>query len=129
MPTPDKTKLVDASEVTKNLTDVIRAFPAVADALVKQIALAIMAEAQRRAPKDRGDLRGSAVLRPQPDGSYIIAFTEPYAAAQHEHTEYHHDVGEAKYLEHALFAIGLGQMPREIAEKLVDELNRQVGHG
>jgi hypothetical protein len=49
-----------------------------------------------------------------------------YAAAQHEHTEWHHDVGEAKYIEKPLMVFGMGDMPRTIAQKLLAELGRHI---
>ena len=32
----------------------------------------------------------------------VLGFSELYAAVQHEHTEFHHETGEAKYLEKAI---------------------------
>lgn len=118
----DKFKFVDSSEVSGNITRIIRDMPALADMLLKQVALAIKAEAQRLAPIDTGDLRGSAVLDTSVPGEVTIAFTAPYAAAQHEHIEYHHDQGQAKYLEQPFLQIGLGDMPKELAERLLREL-------
>jgi hypothetical protein len=87
-------------------------------------------EAQRRAPKDEGTLRGSvavvlivngtryegagakaqarrAVTEAALNGSPIrmdaeVSFNTVYAARQHEELGWHHDEGEAKYLERPL---------------------------
>lgn len=125
---PDTTKYVDASEPLRNIAEIARMFPLVAEKLLAQIAHKILAWAKEHAPFKTGDLRGSGKVIPVPGGGFVIAFTAPHAAAQHEHTEYHHNVGEAKYLEHALFTIGLGPMPQELAQKLLDELNRGINH-
>lgn len=76
----------------------------------------IAGKASARAPVDKGDLRGSVVVRanhrhgPAVDASNLyslndayVVFEAPYAAAQHEHVEYNHPRGgEAKYLEKTL---------------------------
>lgn len=81
-------------------------------------------ESQNKAPVELGDLRGS--LSVEIDGSQYaqgikgggisvkgdipdnalsgsVSYNTPYAAAQHEHTEYNHPLGgQAKYLESVL---------------------------
>ncbi len=63
-----------------------------------------------KAPVDQGDLRGSSFVQQaaesQSNPTAILVFDEPYAAAQHEHTEYQHTsgangepAGEAKYVQ------------------------------
>jgi hypothetical protein len=55
-------------------------------------------KAQELAPKDKGDLRGSAFG--EVEGlDCVVGFTEPYAMEQHENMSFHHTDGEAKYLE------------------------------
>lgn len=84
-------------------------------------------EAQRRAPKDEGTLRASVAVvlivngaRFEGDGAYPaaktaaaaaaragapvvlgaeVSFNTVYAARQHEELDWHHEEGEAKYLE------------------------------
>lgn len=59
-------------------------------------------EAQRRAPVETGDLRGS--MEVHIDGTVgSVSFNTPYAATQHEHTEFDHPHGgQAKFLESVL---------------------------
>lgn len=77
---------------------------------LKKTLMDLTGEAQRRAPKgpprmrngqqyNGGDLRASGhweILGP--DHGRVV-FDVPYAAVQHEHMEYRHTDGEAKYLE------------------------------
>lgn len=67
----------------------------------------VMADASDNAPLDQGDLRRSVVIDEpiSEDGftSIRAGFNVPYAAPQHEHTEYVHPKGgEAKFLENSL---------------------------
>jgi len=53
-------------------------------------------------PRDRGDLAGSGRVE-GPDGNDEVTLSfggaaAPYALVQHERLDYHHDVGEARYL-------------------------------
>lgn len=70
----------------------------------------LRAQSVAKAPVDLGDLKASASVElateAQPDPTAVLVFDEPYAAAQHEHTEYHHTpgahgepAGQAKYVE------------------------------
>lgn len=53
-------------------------------------------------PVDTGALRASGrAVGPRPDDSVLLGFggtAVPYALVQHERLDYHHDVGEARYL-------------------------------
>lgn len=67
-------------------------------------------KAQREAPKDTGALRASAQWQVDGKASFIassraydsielkISFNIPYAAVQHERTDFDHRAGKAKYL-------------------------------
>ena len=93
------------------------------------IAFDLLGEAMRRAPKETGHLRGSGIAKVNDekvahtegkgditkDKDFIglvakainevvgeVAFNTPYAAIQHEEMGFHHDDGEAKYLERPL---------------------------
>ncbi|MBM4514612.1 hypothetical protein GS445_03110 [Rhodococcus hoagii] len=60
-------------------------------------------EAIERCPKETGELRNSA--RTAVEGlEAAVGFDTPYATVQHESLGYHHQDGEAKYLENALLA-------------------------
>ncbi|UOQ58098.1 minor capsid protein [Leucobacter allii] len=56
------------------------------------------------APKDQGDLRGSAQVTPATPGNLEahVSYDTPYAARQHEELDWRHDDGQAKYLEQPL---------------------------
>lgn len=66
---------------------------------LKIITLDLQGKAQKLAPVDTGDLKGSAFA--EIDGlNGTVGFTEPYALRQHEEVGYRHPKGgEAKYLE------------------------------
>jgi hypothetical protein len=60
-------------------------------------------EAIQRAPLETGELRNSAGTAS--DGlEAAVYFDTPYAVIQHEAVGYHHQDGEAKYLENAVTA-------------------------
>lgn len=52
-------------------------------------------------PKDEGDLRSSIQVDPATDGTLraSLGSDSPYAVPQHEHLEYRHELGQAKFLE------------------------------
>ena len=95
---------------------------------LKKIALDLAGQAAQRAPLELGDLRGSF----SPDegiddtevnqgrirvGSYL-----PYALVQHENLSYHHDEGEAKYLERPALE-RLSMYKRMVGQSLRIEVN------
>lgn len=66
----------------------------------------IAEEASELAPVDTEQLKYSYDIEPYGDGGYKVTFNAynpkdgyNYAAIQHENLEYHHDIGQAKYLE------------------------------
>lgn len=90
----------------------------------------MLGDAQGRVPVDTGNLRASGFVvtttlqnlgesaRPTAEATAMVTRTEtevtavvgfggpsaPYALVQHERTDFHHTVGEAKYLENAVKA-------------------------
>lgn len=56
------------------------------------------------APVDRGPLRESAQVTEATASSLTahVSYDTPYAARQHEELDYHHEDGQAKYLEQPL---------------------------
>lgn len=66
---------------------------------LQKITLDLQGKAQRLAPVDTGDLRGSAFAEVDNlDGT--VGFTEPYSLSQHENVGFKHPKGgESKYLE------------------------------
>lgn len=106
-----KVKVKGLSKVLANIKKASRRVDAAALSAVYVAGNVIMTEAKRRAPLDRGDLRGSGyVTLPQKLGDKVrseVGFGGPaaaYAVIQHERTEFRHDIGEAKYLERAIAA-------------------------
>ena len=108
------------------INELLRAYPKeahdAAERQLKKAALDLQGKAQKIAPKDLADLRGSAyshvsgkmIKAPSADSEpgserfpvlvsadleAIIGFTEPYALIQHESLNFQHTDGEAKYLE------------------------------
>lgn len=80
-----------------------------AEAALYQGGSIIMTEAKKRAPLDVGTLRNSGyVTLPQREGDDVfveVGFggaAKAYAVKQHEELSYHHEIGEAKYLENAI---------------------------
>lgn len=80
----------------------------------------IMADSREHyVPVDLAILKGSGHVRlPEVDGgevSVVLAYggpAEAYAIVQHENLDYHHTVGEAKYLEKPLMAAQAGMLER-----------------
>lgn len=60
-------------------------------------------EAVQRAPLENGELRNSAGTAAE-DLEAVVYFDTPYAVRQHEEVGYHHQDGQAKYLENAVVA-------------------------
>lgn len=79
----------------------------------------IKADAVDRAPKDTGYLRNTGET--DQDGlAASIYFEGPYAVRQHEELDWHHQDGEAKYLENAVID------NREEAGAIIAEAIRQA---
>jgi hypothetical protein len=74
-----------------------------ANAFMDRFAGALLGEAQRIVPLEEGTLGASGDIRVDhvPGGrDWIVYFSTPYAARQHEELEWHHMPGrQAKYLE------------------------------
>lgn len=89
----------------------------------------VLGDASRRAPVDEGTLRAShgRDTDRRPDGATVTGyFATPYAAAQHEHVEWHHPKGGGpKYLEGAL-KDRVNDYPRGLA-RAVAAINRRFG--
>lgn len=71
------------------------------------------------APIDRGPLRASAQVTPATRGNLTahVSYDTPYAARQHEELDWHHDEGQAKYLEQPLND-SAGKIQQAIANRL-----------
>lgn len=90
---------------------------------LQKITLDLQGKAQRLAPIDLGDLRGSAFA--EVDGlDGVVGFTEPYALRVHEGVGFRHPKGgEAKYLETPYkenadkYADAIGKAAKKAVEK------------
>lgn len=91
---------------------------------LREVLIYVAKESQKKAPVEFGDLRGSVLVEmdntviaegnegggltvtgetPENAVSGSVSYNTPYAANQHEHTEYDHPLGgQAKYLESVL---------------------------
>ena len=91
---------------------------------LREALIYVAKESQKKAPVEFGDLRGSVLVEmdntviaegnesggltvtgdiPENAVSGSVSYNTPYAANQHEHTEYDHPLGgQAKYLESVL---------------------------
>jgi hypothetical protein len=111
------------------LGDPARVGRAVGAALYQE-AERVMADSKEHfVPVDLGELRASGHVRePQVSGakaSVQMGFggpAAPYALRQHEELGYHHEVGEAKYLEKPLLAATDG-----LAARLGARIRRELG--
>lgn len=102
----DSEYLKGIREVTAKLSAALEKLPDLSAEKLMAMGLDIQSQAQKLVPNDTGDLEGSAVTKLENEGdspSVTIGFYTPYAANQHEHTEYEHKDGrKAKYLEKPL---------------------------
>lgn len=86
----------DFAKVRKNVSEAV-----VAE--VRAVTEDLFWESVAIAPQDKGDLRASAQTKYTKQGMRgWVQFTAPYAAVQHERTDFVHDDGQAKYLEQPL---------------------------
>lgn len=74
----------------------------VVEATVNRCGEHLLQESVPLAPKETGDLRGSASSQPYPAPSgpgVEVGYDTEYAFVQHERLDYDHDEGQAKFLE------------------------------
>jgi len=81
----------------------------------------IKQEAIERTPKETGELRNDCTTAAE-GFEAVVYYSKPYAAKQHEELGYHHQDGEAKFLENACIAKApiVGQI-------LAEAIRRQLG--
>lgn len=93
---------------------------------MENIAVDILSRAQQKAPKATGALRNAANIdTPVIKGNEVISavrFTGKYAVNQHEHVEYQHASGEAKYLEKAVL-----EKPEQLKAMMAEQLQSLFG--
>ena len=77
-------------------------------------------EAIQRAPLDTGYLRNTAETKAEGNES-AVGFDGDYAIVQHEAVGFHHQDGEAKYLENAVIA-----KQQEVAQVIAQAIRRSL---
>jgi hypothetical protein len=104
-----KTSVKGASEMIANLKKIAQRFPDRVGAAMYQEGQVEMTESKKRCPVETGVLRASGrVSEPIHEGkqiSVILSYggaANDYAIPQHERLDYHHKVGQAKFLESVL---------------------------
>lgn len=142
---PDSEYLKGLNEVIDNIQDAVSGLMSGSAQGLTDALLYVATESQQRAPKDTGDLRGSVEVKiggeqyahgekgggitvsgtiPDTDATtYVrgeVSYNTPYAANQHEHIEYEHKEGQAKYLESVLVE-GKERILRLIADGAINE--------
>ena len=78
-------------------------------------------EAIQRAPLDTGYLRNTAQAQAEGNEA-VVSFDGPYSVRQHEEVGYHHQDGEAKYLENAVIA-----KQSVVAQVIAQSIRRSLG--
>lgn len=92
-----------SSKLTWNGPKVTGAIKTGARAGVRKAGEYLLTQAVPKAPKDSGALRASGrVSGVNAEPIALVSFNTPYAVIQHENETYHHDDGQAKYLEEPL---------------------------
>ena len=121
---PSGDYLKGLNDIIENLQEEIDKMKAQSVEGLKDALLYVATESQNKAPVDTGDLRGSVLVEmdhtviakgnesggltitgdaPENSTKGSVSYNTPYAANQHEHTEYNHPLGgQAKYLESVL---------------------------
>lgn len=117
----------DASQLLRGLSDAASRMQAGAARGLNDWGEHVLDEAVRIVPIEEGTLQNSGTVAQSADGKTVgVGFgsgaAAPYAAAQHEHLEYHHDDGrQAKFLERPLQASGPAGM-RIVSDAVKDGL-------
>ena len=96
-------ELTGIREATDNLNQLLNQIKGYTGKELKKIGLDLQGKAQRRAPVDTGDLRGSAtteLISHRGGHTVEVGFNKVYALVQHEGLHFEHPRGgKAKYLE------------------------------
>ena len=142
---PKSEYLKGLNEVVENIQEAVDNLEHGSAVGLANALLYIATESQQRAPADTGDLRGSVKIRidgenyahgekgggitvtgaltDKPNDVTVgeVSYNTKYAANQHEHTEYYHEKGQAKYLESVLIE-QKDRILKLIAEGVINEM-------
>ncbi len=126
-------RVIGADPLTKKLKHTPNVAKDAAARQLAHIANELKGLAVKRAPKalnqpgrnghKGGNLRRSA-YKVVKDLTAEVGFTAPYATRQHEHLEYHHTDGEAKYLENP-FKENLARWMKELGQAINRAINER----
>lgn len=111
------------NELNAKLAQLAKIAPQTAKREIADIALDLAGKSSEAAPIEFGDLRGDlANPRKEGDLEWKVGSDLPYAARQHEHTEYNHPQGGgAKFLEKP-FNANVNEYINAIGEAIMKEL-------
>lgn len=124
---PDGEYLKGLSDVTARMGELIAKQENLTEGTMLEIVTDIRQRAADLAPKDTGTLRGTAYENVSVSGEQVtgsVHFPEKYAAKQHEHVEFFHEDGEAKFLEKAML-----EKADQYRQKLAEDLRALFGGG
>lgn len=118
-------------DLLESIAELAQAYPQAASAALLEEGYRVDANMVPRIPVDTGRMRSTHYVAPpmvEPGGEIVVevGVATDYAVAVHERTEVNHPVGEAKFLERALFAEAAGMAPR-LAKRIPDLAARGVG--
>lgn len=103
-------------------------FEQVMDNTLHEIAERLCEDSQKQVPVDTGALRDSAFIHKQEDGNdslaYVVGYAKDYAKKQHEHLNYFHRQGKAKFLEDPFLASQETMLQKisKVVHTVVDEV-------
>lgn len=123
-------ELRGVDEMVKNLRAQAARYPEAAAGALYEEGLGVDADMVPRIPVDTGRVRSTHYVAPpkrEGDEVYVeVGVGTDYAVPLHERTEVPHAVGEAKFLEHALYTRSSGMLGRLAARTAA---NAEAGHG
>lgn len=97
------------------------AIPAKVEGELPLLAADLLDRAKELVPERTGELRDSGFVNDLGNGMVEVGFASEHAVTVHERLDYHHENGQAKFLEHPLF-----EMERELPERLADVAREEL---
>lgn len=117
-------ELKGTDKVQAKIVAALQSMSGKAEAALYQEAERIMTEAKKRTPVEFGTLKNSGHVQPPEREANSVSVTmgfggsaEDYAIVQHEDLSFHHNVGEAKFLENPI---------REAAPHLLERIASRI---
>lgn len=118
-------------DMLEAIAELAATYPAAGAAALLEEGYRVDANMVPRIPVDHGRLRSTHYVAPpvqEPGGLVVVevGVATDYAVPVHERTEVNHPVGEAKFLENALFAVAPGMAGR-LAKRIPELAARGIG--